>query len=148
MDQISRKSVRVNLCTSTAARAPTPIPQCQSNPQSRPAVVHRACPTRPRRASDAVSEPRLASIATLPSNDPIGQGAARHRMTARFRRALKIRVALLEGKQSSAADRVDGLLAEMADRQQCLRRFRELLLRAGEPVNSTWLEPATNEGRQ
>jgi hypothetical protein len=69
-------------------------------------------------------------------------------MRPNLRRALKIRVLLLEAEQRSAADHIDGLRAEMVDRQQRLRRFRELLLRAGEPVNSTWLEPATNEGRQ
>jgi hypothetical protein len=67
-------------------------------------------------------------------------------MTARFRRALKIRVILLEAEQSSVADRVDALLEEMADRQKRLRNFRELLLNSGKPANSTWL-PAQGGGR-
>jgi hypothetical protein len=80
----------------------------------------------------------------------VRQGA---RMAPRLLRALEIRIFALEGEQAAAAAeyealdlRADTILAGIADRQQRLRGFRELLLNNGKPANSTWL-PEQGGGR-
>ena len=64
----------------------------------------------------------------------------RGRLPDPLRRALEIRVAMLEEEQASDRsefdqlyERSDDLLVQISERQQRLRRFREILLADGEP---------------
>ena len=56
-------------------------------------------------------------------------------------RALEIRVAALEAEQRDAADELANIAAEMVERQQRLRDFRDLLLRNGVAPSTSWLPP-------
>jgi hypothetical protein len=89
-----------------------------------------------RCAGDAVSDCLPDGVATFNQNKPFGQGA--HRLTQCMRRAIETRIAALEQEQAAAADEYEGLyaradtvLAEITERQDRLRTFREILLIRG-----------------
>jgi hypothetical protein len=136
MDQISRKRARVNRYS---ARERTnlrshPNPQRQSNPASPAPEVPQAWPHRPAHAGGVVVSNLATDDATVLHPPAVRQDA----VTLSLRRALKIRVLLLEAEQNAAAEEHESLwlrgkavLNEMQERQQRLEGFRHLLASGG-----------------